>query len=260
MKKLSDVSQGGMLSANELNRLMNEVERASRVTAEYPLEAQNGPGGTTIRLNDSSFWARLTDYHAEGDGCSTWRYSWEEIQFAKDATVETMPGGRKGKVDADFAYEVNGSCVEIGTVVRISPAANGEWVFENCCGSSASSSSSSTSESTSGSETSTSEASQSGSEQGSGSGSEISGSSSGSESEGSEGSEGGSDMSGSGSDQTSGSKSGSGSSGGSSSSSSDGVSVVTDVTCDHGLAVTNKVLTAHVIIDGVHYPVIFSLS
>jgi hypothetical protein len=111
-----------MISATELNRVMDEVERSSRMTVEYPLELINQSGGMNLRLVDPEIWAKITD-------SDSGQYGWEEWEAIAGATFQKRPGGKSGTTDQDFAYEINGATVATGTIVKLAPGFTGEWVF-----------------------------------------------------------------------------------------------------------------------------------
>lgn len=113
---------GEYIRADELNRLLDEVRRQAKVTAVPPLMVYDGPGGTAIAYRNPEFWAVVCSPSGSG-------YTIKEVKVEPGGTFSVLSGGRTGT-----GYEANGNTVPQGVVVKVSPgAAEGEYVFANCC-------------------------------------------------------------------------------------------------------------------------------
>src|SRR3954471_23574130 len=115
---------------DEFNRVLETVEGLSNIHAEVPLEVIQDGGGVSLRLINQSFWARISGNDCSGIGHP--RHSWHEIVPLGDGTWK----------DADAlgvmnAYEINGNCIDPGTVVRMRPGSGNEFLFDQCCPTSA---------------------------------------------------------------------------------------------------------------------------
>jgi hypothetical protein len=105
-----DVRPGGPLSAAELNRAMDEVERLARLTVAPPLELVRDASGLHLRLGGFvSFWAELTA------GPTSSAYAWSEVapDPATPGDWVTLDAGRSGTVTRNAAYELNGQTVSL---------------------------------------------------------------------------------------------------------------------------------------------------
>jgi hypothetical protein len=108
---------------------------------EPPLEYVQG----MLRLVPQSFWAVIqskgeaSSSSSSSSGpettgcCQADPYGWQEIQPVGDGTWELLEGGRAGTPDLNPGYELNGNCIEVGSIVRIRPGYESEFLFDQCC-------------------------------------------------------------------------------------------------------------------------------
>lgn len=143
---------GQPVSAMEYNRLTDEVERLGNLQVASPLELSNTGMHPMIRFVNNTIIAVITG----PVGCSSVREprSWREVQPGALGTWQYVTGGRSGTVAVNSAYEANGNCVGVGSIVELVPDGRGSYRFWSCClplnvisSSSSSASSSSTSSS-----------------------------------------------------------------------------------------------------------------
>lgn len=148
------VQPGHPLSAREYNRTVDQVARAIRINADAPLVAHQGPGGTHLGLDTSTFpfLARLTAVYTPTSG----RYSgvniYSFVEQAFDPTtglpVDANPGrttvGTTGAMPtSSWATEANNNVLTVPgptpagyanpgpyVEVRLTSLANGVPVFE----------------------------------------------------------------------------------------------------------------------------------
>jgi hypothetical protein len=120
-------------SAREYNRLLQNVGDLA-LGVEPPLELVSG----NLRLVPQSFWAVIQSIGSEGSAstsgcCQGLPYGWAEIQPTGSGTWELVEGGRNGTPELNPGYELNGNCIEAGSIVRIRPGYQGEFIFDQCC-------------------------------------------------------------------------------------------------------------------------------
>lgn len=114
---------GEELTAQQVNAVLDQMRRQSRVFATPPLEAVQTPSGWLVRTRDiGGFWAAVGDVSDGPDGLPT--YDYREVAPSGDGAWGDVPGGRRGE-GVTGAVEVNGvNDVIPGTIVRMVPAAS----------------------------------------------------------------------------------------------------------------------------------------
>lgn len=153
------------IPVDEVNRIADTAQRLTKLTAIPPLELVTTAGGTALCLNDEPFFARLlpdrlappgkprssssASSKSQPSNKPCWvnvkrPWSWEEVYPNPSGGGWTAPeGARQGYYDSAPGYELNNQCVPLSTVVQMFPGADGEVLFDYCCGSTPTSTSSS---------------------------------------------------------------------------------------------------------------------
>lgn len=135
MRQIQSVHPGKAISATDFNNLLSEVKAMANLSTEPPLEIVQGQ----LRLVPQSFWAVIQSKGEASSGpetvgcCQADRFGWQEIQPVGDGTWELLDGGRAGTPDLNPGYELNGNCIDVGSIVRIRPGYESEFLFDQCC-------------------------------------------------------------------------------------------------------------------------------
>lgn len=103
-----DATRDG-LGRRDLNRVIAELARHERLSADYPLTLHPaGLGGRTLEA-DESVLGRVGFLVARLTGYALGHYSWvEQAVDAGTGSLIDRPGGRMGTTTADWAVEING--------------------------------------------------------------------------------------------------------------------------------------------------------
>lgn len=114
--------EGERLTASDLNVMLEEILRKSKLYTAPPLNIQDGPGGTTLVFDDNQWWGVVCGaFPGIPDG-----YAVFEVVPNTGGTWQLLPSGRNG-----VAYEANkNSGVPQGKISRIYPGFSGEYVFD----------------------------------------------------------------------------------------------------------------------------------
>jgi hypothetical protein len=128
--RIDQAKRGGQITADELNRAFEVIERLTNITASPPLRADRGHAGFHIAYDEPArFPVQITSSNGLG------AYGWKEQLYSGNGIYIDRPGGRVGTLTEQPAYENNLNVgVPIGTIVEIHPgwfnsSVGQEWQF-----------------------------------------------------------------------------------------------------------------------------------